>query len=282
MQIFIFNIYKFAIFWYNIIIKNMDYVKLEKLVNKVKRISGADNKRKALNLLFDEYYKAGDAQMICELGLNFLKIADLDICDKYVFALKNGHASYRFCRFVKTPNFKEHEKIVLEQDNPSLSNSFSNIKGADLKAHSQIILNHNTAFYSCQFAGKHSNIHLKEHMQVILNSKNPYYCYELAKNLQGKNCDKLEKCILEINNDIFCYFYAKDVPNANIKAHETCVLSYGEPEQCYLFAKDVKGANLAKHIMLIKHSDDSKKDEYLAELIELKKKTELEELNQMI
>lgn len=256
----------------------MDYVLLEKLVNKVKRQKGQENKVKLLELLVQQFTEQNDACMIAELTLNFPKLVNLKVAEDAILKIKHPRASFRFAKFIPNAKISQHEQIVLEANDPCLSELFSKIKGSNAKAHSKLILSNNRPMYSAWFIVDHPNVDRKLHEKVLQESNNPYYFYEAAKNSKGKNCESLEKYLLKMNNDVFSYLYAIDVPGANIPAHENVVLGYGDPEQVFLFAKDVPTSNIKRHInyLVFCYKDNPTEEllNYIKQLKEIQKSRE--------
>ena len=67
-------------------------------------------------------------------------------------------------------NIKENEQIVLECKTTWSYNFAKDIKGADIKAHEQVILGFKDSNCSCYFAKDIPGANIEEHFKVIYNS----------------------------------------------------------------------------------------------------------------
>lgn len=249
----------------------MDLDKVEKEINKIKRIKYSHAKLARIYSLIENLLEEGYAYGITEVAIAFEKIIDIKVAEDAVLCLKDPDASIRFAKFIAKANIKAHEQLIFDADDPSLSCHFATVPGADVFAHSKIILKHNSPFYSLLFAKDYPRIDKDKHEKVILDSKNPFYSYKYCKHVRGANIKKHEKIYAELKNDIFSYLFAKDIKGANIKMHEQIVLEHGDVEQCMLFAQEIPEANIDEHIKVIILADDKKYDEYIIELIKLKR-----------
>ena len=121
------------------------------------------------------------------------------------------------------------EEKILKVKNPELSWLFAkNIKGANVKAHGQI----------------------------ILDSKDPELNYYYARDVVGADIKAQEQIVLESNNPKVSYYFARDVKGADIKAHGQVVLNSKDPEMNYGFVHDVKGADIFAHRDIVINSGD--------------------------
>ena len=140
------------------------------------------------------------------------------------------------------------EKSVLAAKNPELSCWFAlNIKGADVKAHGQ----------------------------VVIKSKDPKYNYVFAKKLADGDVRYTNWRLLIDYDSLLTEL------GTEIRAHCQAVIESGDPEYNYLCAKDIKGADIPAHKKAIEEGPKSRdKKRYLKKISALLSNTEI--INQKI
>jgi len=94
-------------------------------------------------------------------------------------------------------SIKENEKVVLKSKTTWSYDFAKGIKGADTKAHEQVILELNQPHYSYFFARDIPGANIEEHFKVILNSGDKTYLDAFIKYVNYKNT-KVEEWILYI------------------------------------------------------------------------------------
>lgn len=184
-----------------------------------------------------------------------------------------------------------YEEKILNLKNPELSFWFAqNIKGANIKAHGQVIIDSKDLAYNYEFAVhqyrfldnntiEHINdIDVKAHGQVIIDSKDLFYNYEFAKNVKGADIKSHGQIIIDSKDLEYNYKFARDVKGADVKAHGQIIIDSKNPEYNYKFAKEIKGSNKKAHKKIMKEENIEYNERIIKEEKILKYKNELENL----
>lgn len=100
--------------------------------------------------------------------------------EKSILTVKDEYASYFFAKNIKGANIKAHGEVVINSGHPKFNYEFAkNIKGADTKAHEQVIISSEDPYWCYKFAKDVKGSNIQKLGEIIINSKNPSYNYEI-------------------------------------------------------------------------------------------------------
>ena len=97
----------------------------------------------------------------------------------------------------KSINVKENEQIVLECKTNWCYDFARNIRGADIKAHEQVILELKDPQFSCYFVRYVPEANIEEHFKIVYNSGDKFWLDRFIKEVNYKGT-KVEAWLLYI------------------------------------------------------------------------------------
>ena len=102
------------------------------------------------------------------------------------------------------------------------------IKGADIKAHEQVILESKALNYSYLFAKDIKDADIKAHSELILDSKNLEYNYLFAKDINKSDVRLHTQIILDSKDIKYNYWVIRYIKGADVSPHVDVVLASNE------------------------------------------------------
>ena len=95
----------------------------------------------------------------------------IELFEKKVLNIKNEKVSYYFAKDVKGADIKAHGQVIIDSKNLNYNYRFArDVKGADIKAHGQVIIDSKNLNYNIRFAKDVKGADIKAHQQVIIDS----------------------------------------------------------------------------------------------------------------
>ena len=163
---------------------------------------------------------------------------------------------------------KDFEVKLLKLHNLKLSQFFPvNIKGADAKAHGQVIIDSEDLEENYEFATTVKGADVKAHGKVIVDSKSLMYNYIFARDAKGADTWAHEQVIIDSKDLEYNYIFAKDVKGANVRAHGQVIINSGSIEYNEKF-KLIEGSDIDAHVAVINNTKIQKCKEYLNECLD--------------
>ena len=163
---------------------------------------------------------------------------------------------------------EDFETKLLKLHNLKLSQFFPvNIKGADVKAHGQVIIDSEDLEENYEFATHVKGADVKAHGMVIANSGNLLYNYKFARDAKGADTWAHEQVILDSKNLEYNYKFASDVKGADVRAHGKVIINSGSIEYNEKF-KLIEGSDIDAHVAAINNTKIQKCKESLNECLD--------------
>ena len=131
------------------------------------------------------------------------------------------------------------ESKIFDLKKPELYFWFAkNVKGADVKAHGQAIINSCNPEWNYKFARDIIGADVKAHEQAVIDKRDPEWNYKFAKNVKGADVKAHGQAIINSCNPEWNYKFARDIIGADVKAHEQVVFKYGNQIESELESLD--------------------------------------------
>jgi len=237
-----------------------------------------------------------------------VQIADSDTkaLEKVILQYGDATSAYWFARGVLGANIKELEKIVLSMKHDNLNTALSlihdfalHVRGADVLALGQVIVEHGTSLDKFKFAAsisgadKHaleesciqandpSVAHLFAQLEganiealknLVIQHGTPLEAFQLADKIQKQSdTSDLAKMIIEHDDDYHAYWFATKVKDSNMKELEQVVLGRCNAKNAYLFARDVDGSDIEALGRIVReYGDDALKRSWDNDVVKMR------------
>ena len=163
---------------------------------------------------------------------------------------------------------KDFEVKLLKLHNLKLSQFFPvNIKGTDVNAHGQVIIDSKDLEYNYIFARDVKEADVEKSSQIIIDSGDLDYNYKFAKDVKRANVRAHGKVIIDSGDLEYNYKFAKDVKRANVRAHGKVIINSGSIEYNEKF-KLIEGSDIDAHVTAINNTKIQKCKESLNECLD--------------
>ena len=163
---------------------------------------------------------------------------------------------------------KDFEVKLLKLHNLKLSQFFTvNIKGTDVKAHGQVIIDSDDLDYNYKFARDVKGANVRAHGQVIIDSGDLDYNYKFAKDVKRANVRAHGKVIIDSGDLEYNYKFASDVKGTDVRAHGQVIINSGSIEYNEKF-KLIEGSDIDAHVTAINNTKIQKCKESLNECLD--------------
>ena len=162
---------------------------------------------------------------------------------------------------------KDFEVKLLKLHNLKLSQFFTvNIKGTDVKAHGQVIIDSEDLDYNYKFARDVKGANVRAHGQVIIDSGDLDYNCRFAK-IKGADVKSHGQVMIDSGNLGYNYEFALDIKDADIRAHGQVIINSGSIEYNEKF-KIIEGSDIDAHVAAINNTKIQKCKESLNECLD--------------
>ena len=112
--------------------------------------------------------------------------------------------------------------------------------------------------YNYRFAQSVKGADIKAHAQVVLDSKDPKYNYNFARYIEGADIEAHAQVVLDSKNPEYNYRFAQDVKGADVEAHKLAAQGIDVDIQKY-------GLGKVKKLIKLLHDDNETKTEKKSE-----------------